>query len=151
MHSIFDLNEMDLEEVRSVAKELGIHVTKKMEKKDIAYMILDKEAALNALSAPEKEKPRRGRPKKQQAPQENTVRSENEIQTAKPDEKTASVQEPAKRRGRKPGKKTAAENEGNKDAGAIETAQSQETAPQVKKKRGGKNPRRSQTGSERYA
>ncbi len=138
MHSIFDLNEMDLEEVRSVAKELGIHVTKKMEKKDIAYMILDKEAALNALSAPEKEKPRRGRPKKQQAPQENTVRSENEIQTAKPDEKTASVQEPAKRRGRKPGKKTAAENEENKDAGATETAQSQETAPQVKKKRGGK-------------
>ena len=33
MHNIFDLNEMDLEQVRAVAKELGIHVTKKMEKR----------------------------------------------------------------------------------------------------------------------
>ena len=63
MHNIFDLNEMDLEQVRAIAEELGIRVGKKLEKKDIAYMILDKEAALNAANAPEK--PKRGRPKKQ--------------------------------------------------------------------------------------
>ena len=65
MHNIFDLNEMDLEQVRAIAEELGIRVGKKLEKKDIAYMILDKEAALNAANAPEK--PKRGRPKKQKA------------------------------------------------------------------------------------
>ena len=65
MHNIFDLNEMDLEQVRAIAEELGIRVSKKLEKKDIAYMILDKEAALNAANAPEK--PKRGRPKKQKA------------------------------------------------------------------------------------
>ena len=56
---------MDLEQVRAIAEELGIRVGKKLEKKDIAYMILDKEAALNAANAPEK--PKRGRPKKQKA------------------------------------------------------------------------------------
>ena len=65
MHNIFDLNEMDLEQVRAIAEELGIRIGKKLEKKDIAYMILDKEAALNAANAPEK--PKRGRPKKQKA------------------------------------------------------------------------------------
>ena len=74
MHNIFDLNEMDLEQVRAIANELGIHVGKKMEKKDIAYMILDKEAALNAQNAPEK--PKRGRPKKQKVQREND-RTEN--------------------------------------------------------------------------
>ena len=63
MHNIFDLNEMDVEQVRAIAKELGIHVGKKMDKKEISYMILDKEAALNAQNA--QEKPKRGRPKKQ--------------------------------------------------------------------------------------
>ena len=77
MHNIFDLNEMDLEQIRAIADELGIHVGKKMEKKDIAYMILDKEAALNAQNAPEK--PKRGRPKKQKTQEASTVSAgENE-------------------------------------------------------------------------
>ena len=58
MHNIFDLNEMDIEQVRSIAKELGIHINKKMEKKDIAYLILDKEAAINAHT-PQAEKPKK--------------------------------------------------------------------------------------------
>ena len=62
MHTIFDLNEMELEQVRELAKELKIHTTKKMDKKEISYLILDKEAAINAHTAPEK--PKRGRPKK---------------------------------------------------------------------------------------
>ena len=31
MHTIFDLNEMELEQVRELAKELKIHTTKKMD------------------------------------------------------------------------------------------------------------------------
>ena len=34
MHTIFDLNEMELEQVRELAKELKIHTTKKMDKKE---------------------------------------------------------------------------------------------------------------------
>ena len=124
MHNIFDLNEMDLEQVRSIAKELGIHVTKKMEKKDISYLILDKEAAINAHSAPEKpEKKKRGRPKKQPSNPEEAAK------TAAPQQGSAPAEEnrqpaPAKR-GRK--KKTAeepvakSETKNEKTAKAVNT------------------------------
>ena len=100
MHNIFDLNDMDLEQVRNIAKELGVHVNKKMEKKDIAYMILDKEASINAQTEPEK--PKRGRPKKQ-AQQENTAKAgESRQQQAGPgEENTSKAAEAPKRRGRK--------------------------------------------------
>ena len=100
MHNIFDLNDMDLEQVRNIAKELGVHVNKKMEKKDIAYMILDKEASINAQTEPEK--PKRGRPKKQ-AQQENTAKAgEARQQQAGPgEENTSKAAEAPKRRGRK--------------------------------------------------
>ena len=100
MHNIFDLNEMDLEQVRAIANELGIHVGKKMEKKDIAYMILDKEAALNAQNAPEK--PKRGRPKKQKVQTAAVSAGEETANQDIKEEKPAENQTPEKRgRGRK--------------------------------------------------
>ena len=143
MHNIFDLNEMDLEQVRAVAKELGIHVTKKMEKKDISYLILDREAAINAHSAPEK--PKRGRPKKQQATvtvQDTTAGTVEDGMTPKAAAKAAPEQAEPKRRGRKPGKKTAtAENADSQNAQqATGTAQNQEAAAAkpVRRKKGEK-------------
>ncbi len=143
MHNIFDLNEMDLEQVRAVAKELGIHVTKKMEKKDISYLILDREAAINAHSAPEK--PKRGRPKKQQAAvtvQDTTAGTVEDGMTPKAAAKAAPEQAEPKRRGRKPGKKTApAENADSQNAQqATGTAQNQEAAAAkpVRRKKGEK-------------
>ena len=131
MHNIFDLNEMDVEQVRSIAKDLGIHVGKKMEKKDIAYLILDKEAAINAQSAPEK--PKRGRPKKQKtlaadAPQEQKgIQNDGAADTQAPAEKKA--------RGRKPAKK--AEETAQAGVTASETTKESQEG-QEKKKRGRK-------------
>ena len=138
MHNIFDLNEMDLEQIRAIADELGIHVGKKMEKKDIAYMILDKEAALNAQNAPEK--PKRGRPKKQKTQEASTV-SAGGNEARQQDENAGSKPVAEKKsRGRKPSKKE------NSQETAVQTEQQKTVQPEtgdnadspVKRKRGRK-------------
>lgn len=63
MHKIFDLREMDIDSLRSLAAELKVKNHKKLEKEDLVYAILDEEAKLDALNAPEK--PKRGRPRKE--------------------------------------------------------------------------------------
>ena len=69
MHKIFDLREMDVDQLRSLAEELKVKGFKKMEKDDLVYAILDEEAKLNALNAPEKPaKSKRGRPRKDEKP-----------------------------------------------------------------------------------
>ena len=138
MHNIFDLNEMDLEQIRAIADELGIHVGKKMEKKDIAYMILDKEAALNAQNAPEK--PKRGRPKKQKTQEASTV-SAGENEARQQDENAGSKPAAEKKsRGRKPSKKE------NSQETAVQAEQQKTVRPEtgdnadspVKRRRGRK-------------
>ena len=138
MHNIFDLNEMDLEQIRAIADELGIHVGKKMEKKDIAYMILDKEAALNAQNAPEK--PKRGRPKKQKTQEASTV-SAGGNEARQQDENAGSKPAAEKKsRGRKPSKKE------NSQETAVQAEQQKTVQPEtgdnadspVKRKRGRK-------------
>ena len=60
MHKIFDLKEMDMDQLRNLASELNLKGFKKLEKDDLVYAILDEEARQNALNAPEKpEKPKR--------------------------------------------------------------------------------------------
>ena len=123
MHNIFDLNEMDLEQIRAIADELGIHVGKKMEKKDIAYMILDKEAALNAQNAPEK--PKRGRPKKQKTQEASTV-SAGENEARQQDENAGSKPAAEKKsRGRKPSKKE------NSQETAVQAEQQKTVQPET--------------------
>ena len=69
MHKIFDLKEMDMDQLRSLASELNVKGFKKMEKDDLVYAILDEEARQDALKAPERpEKAKRGRPKKMEKP-----------------------------------------------------------------------------------
>ena len=71
MHKIFELREMDMEQLHALASELNIKGFKKMEKDDLVYAILDEEARHNALNAPEKPaKPKRGRPKKAETKKE---------------------------------------------------------------------------------
>ncbi len=120
MHKIFDLREMDIDQLRSLADELKVKGFKRMEKDDLVYAILDEEAKQNALKAPEKqEKPRRGRPRKADRPAaEDKVKEtpvvenapEADKNTAAEDAKTANT---GKKRGRKPknaNKEAAAEN-----------------------------------------
>ena len=146
MHKIFDLREMDIDQLRSLAEELKVKSYKKMEKEDLVYAILDEEAKLNALNAPEK--PKRGRPRKEKtAPEAKAVKEE--VKEAKPVEKPeekkvekkesvpAAEAEPAaskeqnagKKRGRKPKKNEVPEAKQTEAAEKPETQQAQPEAP----------------------
>ena len=119
MHNIFDLKEMDLEQLRALGEKLEVKGFKKMQKEDLVYAILDKEAEQNAKNAPERpEKKKRGRPKKSEnhaQPIEKEEAKPAEKPADKPVEKEekpeqqAETKPQAKKRGRKP-KKEAPEN-----------------------------------------
>ena len=113
MHKIFDLREMDIDQLRSLAEELKVKGFKKMEKDDLVYAILDEEAKLNALNAPEKPaKSKRGRPRKDEKPAPEAKSEEKPIKEEKPaeaepvaeaaPEAKESSKSSAKKRGRKP-------------------------------------------------
>ena len=103
MHNIFDLKEMELEQLRSLASELQVKGIKRLDKDGLVYAILDREAELNAKNAPVKEsKPKRGRPKKEaklvneaksdvpeqkQQPKKEAKKQENKPEV-KPEQKT---------------------------------------------------------------
>lgn len=146
MHKIFDLREMDIDQLRSLAEELKVKSYKKMEKEDLVYAILDEEAKLNALNAPEK--PKRGRPRKEKtAPEAKAVKEE--VKEAKPVEKpeekkvekkesvpaaeaelaAAKEQNAGKKRGRKPKKNEVPEAKQTEAAEKPETQQAQPEAP----------------------
>ncbi len=142
MHKIFDLREMDVEQLRTLAESLNVKGFKKMEKDDLVYAVLDEEAKQNALKAPEKkEKPKRGRPRKeeteQKAEQKTEPKQEKPIEKkaepveekkkeeVKPEAKTESAQ--TKKRGRKPKQEKPVE----KAAEPVETANKEEVKPEV--------------------
>ena len=116
MHKIFDLKEMDMEQLRTLASELNVKGFKKMEKDDLVYAILDEEARQNAANMPEKpEKPKRGRPKKSEKaekpekPAEKPQEPMKDAKDVKKDEAPAEIRteeavpaEQPKKRGRKP-------------------------------------------------
>ena len=114
MHKIFDLREMDIERLHSLAEELGIKGFKKMDKDTLVYSILDEEAKKNALNAPEKperrrqNKTRRGdkpaKPAKDESEAKIEVTKKEEVKSdiqpeVKPVEKAEGTQ--PKKRGRK--------------------------------------------------
>ena len=92
MHKIFDLKEMDLEQLRSLASELEVKGFKKMEKDDLVYAILDEEARKNAANIPDKPAKKRGRPKKAE---DQSVKQDAQKQqkVAKVEEVTATKEE----------------------------------------------------------
>ena len=120
MHKIFDLKEMDMDQLRNLASELNLKGFKKMEKDDLVYAILDEEARQNALNAPEKpEKPKRGRPRKtaQEKPAEKTETAETKVVKEEKKEVTEQPQQQQqpKKRGRKPKNTTPAPAEASVD------------------------------------
>ena len=113
MYNIFDLKEMDLEQLRTLGQDLQVKGFKKMEKEDLIYAILDAEAEKNAKNAPERpEKKKRGRPKKSEDQVKSTEKPEAkpaevpaEAVVEAPKEEKAEVKSEAKKnkkRGRKP-------------------------------------------------
>ena len=102
MHKIFELREMDMEKLHSIASELNIKGFKKMEKDNLVYAILDEEARHNAHNAPEKPvKAKKARTKKADTPKESKTEK-----TAEPvkvqEEKVEATEAQPKKRGRKP-------------------------------------------------
>ena len=96
MHNIFDLKEMELEQLQSLASELEIKGFKRLDKDSLVYAILDREAEIRAKNAPERpEKAKRGRPKKAEKPavKENPAPVEVVVEENAPQQK---------KRGRKP-------------------------------------------------
>ena len=139
MHNIFDLKEMDLAQLQALGEKLEVKGFKKMQKEDLVYAILDKEAEQNAKNAPERpEKKRRGRPKKEEVkPTEKPVEKPVEKPAEKPAEQAAEkvTEKPAetKKRGRKPKKENSQpkqveteniteEPKANTEATPVETA-----------------------------
>jgi len=144
MHKIFDLREMDIEQLRSLAEELNVKGFKKMEKDDLVYAVLDEEAKQNALKAPEKkEKPKRGRPRKDAAAQKTESKKENveekpvETEQVKTEEPKPEVKEDQgkaqqqKKKARKP-KAEKKEAETKSEVPATEEAKVDEETASVK-------------------
>ena len=125
MHNIFDLKEMEVENLRSLASELQIKGFKRLDKDGLVYAILDREAELNAKNAPATEpKAKKGRQRKAAKPAAVTAEAtpepakQAEAPQAKPEKKQESKpeqkqkqkqkqeqkpeQKEAKKRGRKP-------------------------------------------------
>ena len=101
-HSLFELNAMSEQELRSLAEQLHIKNFKKLDIEHLGYAILDEEASRASQAPSEEDKPRvkRGRPKKEAAPKA----------AEKPAEAPAPEVAPApKKRGRKSNAEKAAE------------------------------------------
>ncbi|MCQ2153178.1 MAG: transcription termination factor Rho [Bacteroidales bacterium] len=102
-HTLYDLSEMDRAQLESIANELGLKFKKKDSSEQLAYMILDAEAA-EAASKPQQEKKRRGRPRKDQAgtPAKTEPHpSPSSDEPAKPEEKTQENQNTRQQRRRR--------------------------------------------------
>ena len=100
MHNIFDLKEMEVENLRSLASELQIKGFKRLDKDGLVYAILDREAELNAKNAPATEpKAKKGRPKKAAKPAEVNAEAapqpakQADAPQAKPEQKPEQKQE----------------------------------------------------------
>jgi transcription termination factor Rho len=101
---------MSREELENIAGSLGIKFTKKTDNENLAYMILDAEAtavangSLAAEPAPNREKRKAGRPKKQNAQPASTDKTSEEQKTTS-EVKEATAEKPQqqnRKRGRKP-------------------------------------------------
>ena len=139
MYNIFDLKEMDLEQLRTLGQDLQIKGSKKMDKEDLIYAILDAEAEKNAKNAPERpDKKRRGRPKKSENQVKPTEKAEDKpvetpaaevVVEAPAEEKKDEPKKPSKRN-RKPAKdaKPAKEEKPAEEAPVAEAAETPKLA-----------------------
>ena len=131
-HSLFELNSMSEEQLRTLADSLDIKGTKKMDSAALGFAILDKEAVIESqkpASAPESKAKKRGRPRKEEKP------------AAAPSEKPAAAPKAEEKPAAKPKKKQAAKPEAQKPAEqpAQKSAEAPADAPQpAARKRSGR-------------
>lgn len=102
-HSLFELNSMDETQLRNLADELGIKDTKKMDKEQLGFAILDQEA-INISKNPIPEKKRKARTKKAAPAQTHVDNKSKSVKEpiSESSEPEAEAIKPAVKRGRKP-------------------------------------------------
>ncbi|MBO4595048.1 MAG: transcription termination factor Rho [Bacteroidales bacterium] len=111
-HTLFELNKLNREQLEKIAKDFDIKKVKNLEDADLAFAILDAQAAKAAQAPlPEKPKAKRGRPAKKDAAPKQEKPAEKPAEPVKPAAKAepvapaAPAEAPApapKKRGRKP-------------------------------------------------
>ena len=75
LHNLFELSEMNREQLETIATDLKIKGIKKLDNENLAYQILDAEAREESVKpspAADKPKTRRGRPPKNKAAETDT-------------------------------------------------------------------------------
>ena len=140
-HSLFELNAMTEEQLRSIAESLKIKNAKRMDRENLGYAILDEEARAESLKPIERPKGKRGRPRKVQpaAPAAQEAPAETKAPAEVPAENAAQA---PKKRGRKPKQavQSPAETTGAAEAASAESKKPAEApaenAAQAPKRRG---------------
>ena len=98
MYDIFELRNMELDQLHALATELGMKSFKRMDKDKLVYAILDEAARQKAKNVPEKPAQKRGRVKKVE---EKAVKKENE----KSEKNTENPEKPAAKPAKKADKR----------------------------------------------
>ena len=99
---------MSEDQLRTLADELGIKGTKKMNAETLGYAILDQEAVNTSKQPdPQPEKRKRGRPKKAEAPKKEAAPAKKDApaKADAPKEEAAPAKDPAVKADKKPAKK----------------------------------------------
>ena len=121
MHKIFELKEMELDQLRTLASDLQIKSFKRMEKDDLIYAIIDAEAIKTAQNAPEKPARQKGRPKKdaQKPAQKPEQKSEQKVEEAPAPKKEQEQPVAAVAQDSKPEKKENSKKKGKKSKAEV--------------------------------
>jgi transcription termination factor Rho len=109
MYDILQLNDLLVPELLDIAEELTIPNAKKLNKQDLVYKILDKQAIMNAANKPEDDKPKRKRIVKTST--SNSTEDAEVMQEAAPAPKKELVKAKKHEPERKPIKKQKAEEQ----------------------------------------
>ena len=98
-HSLFELSKMSRENLETIAKEHEIKKIKSLDNENLAYAILDAEAAAEAKKAPaEKPKARRGRPRKEAPEAVKQAESAKQPKQTEPAKPVKAAEAPAKQK-----------------------------------------------------
>ncbi|MBR5955164.1 MAG: transcription termination factor Rho [Bacteroidales bacterium] len=127
-HSLLELNSMSEDQLRSLADELGIKGTKKMDAEALGYAILDQEAVNKSKEQPQQqpqEKRKRGRPKK-------VTEAAPAKEKKQPKEKPAPAQAPVQAPAQAPAESNAAPQQTQKKGRKAKVQEKPAEEPAVK-------------------
>ncbi len=109
MYDILQLNDLLVPELLDIAEQLHVSNAKKLNKQDLVYRILDKQAIMNAAAKNEDEKPKRKRIIKTATA--NTSEDAEVVQEAPPKKETVAAKHKKQEPEKKPVKKALEETE----------------------------------------